>query len=75
MSVRLIRLYLLQVVQAHTTPDVRDSGAEARKLAGEECSRQVFIGNGNTVDVLYNDALCSDNREVTTSFLGTVFLH
>ncbi len=30
---------------------------------------------GNAVNVLYNDALCTDNREVTTYDSGTVFLH
>ncbi len=28
-----------------------------------------------TVNVLYNDALCTDNREVTTNFPGTILLH
>ncbi len=36
---------------------------------------RVFQGEPSTVNVLYNDALCIDNREVTTNFPGTVFLH
>ena len=36
----LLRLYLLRVVPHIATPDIGDSGTGARKLTGEECSRQ-----------------------------------